>query len=286
MRAIWPGALLVVYLAATTLVLLIGHASVSSMGILMHVVLLIAVASATWLPNVPLWLRAWTPLLALPLLYAELPSIISAAGHTQLFDHRVIGWEQALFGEQPARTWVTRWSSPALSEALHAAYLSYYAIIFSIPAALWLTRRRSDFAAATFVLMLTFVACFAVYVVFPVAGPRYYWPSVGSDDAPMRRVTLWLLEAGSSRGTAFPSSHVAVAVTQSILGVRYFGPRGLILALLAIGLALGAVYGGFHYAIDVIAGVAYGALVAGLGAVAFARLRSRKLPYANATAPT
>jgi membrane-associated phospholipid phosphatase len=285
-RAIWPGALLSVYLAAAAWMLTIGRSRVATIDLALHLALFATVAFATWSSRVPEWLRLWLPLIALPFLYAEMPALIAAAGHSLPRDAYVMEWERALFGGQPAQTWAARWTSPLLSEILHAAYLSYYPIIFSVPAALWLKRRRAQFATATFVLMATFVVCFAAYVIFPVAGPRYFWASAADEvSGPIRAATLWILETGSSRGTAFPSSHVAVAVTQTLLGVRYFGGRAIPLAVLTAGLGLGAVYGGFHYAIDVVAGAALGGIVFAVSRFALARseIRSRQ---AKATAPT
>ena len=130
--------------------------------------------------------------------------------------------------------------------------------------------------------MVTFVVCFVFFVVFPVAGPRYMeFPTpLPTDRGFFRPLVLWVLERGSSRGTAFPSSHVAVALTQSVLAIRYFGPRGAIVAALSIGLAIGAVYGGFHYFIDVMAGAAIGAVTT------YVALRVWRTAHANATAPT
>jgi membrane-associated phospholipid phosphatase len=283
--AIWPGALLVVYLTATGILLLIGRSRVSAAGILAHFALLSAIAAATWMKGSPRWLQLWAPLIAVLFLYSELPMIIRAAGHDRLFDTTVIAWERALFGGQPAIDWAARWRSLAVSEPLHAAYLSYYAIIASVPAALYFTKRNAEFVEATFVLMLTFVACFTFYVIFPVAGPRYFWLShADATGGPLRSATVWLLQARSSMGTAFPSSHVAVAVTQSILATLYFGRNGLAVLLPTAGLAIGAIYGGFHYAVDVLAGALAGAVLTVVGRVAVHRLR--RGPQANATAPT
>lgn len=275
------------YLALTTVVLVLGRANVYAGGLVTHLAVLVAIAAATWHPRVPSWLRAWTPLIALLFLYTELPMLIRAVGHGQFYDSTVISWESALFGGQPAMQWSRRAPSLVLSELLHLAYLSYYLIIFSVPALLFIRRRTRDFGDAVFVLMLTFVACFVCYIAFPVEGPRYLWP--GPDAAtsgPVRAITVWLLEARSSQGTAFPSSHVAVATTQSILALRYFGARGGVLAIATTGLALGAIYGGFHYAIDVAVGACFGALIAALGIV-ITRILGRGPPvHANATAPT
>jgi membrane-associated phospholipid phosphatase len=286
MRAIWPGALLVVYLAATGALLLAGSSRVQPGGIAAHFAVLTAIAAATWLGSVPRWLRLWAPLLALLFLYTEMPMLIRAAGHEQLLDSRVMEWERALFGSQPALEWAARWPSPMVSEVLHLAYLSYYPIIFSVPVSLYIASRRVEFSDTVFVLMLTFATCFLSYVVFPVAGPRYLWAAPSNTSGPIRSVVLWLLESRSSRGTAFPSSHVAVAVAQSLLAVRYFGAMGAVIGLLTVGLALGAVYGGFHYAVDVLAGALLGATTSALGIMVASRANRRATLQANAIAPT
>ncbi|HEU4997048.1 MAG TPA: phosphatase PAP2 family protein [Gemmatimonadaceae bacterium] len=285
MRAIWAGKLLVVYLTVTGALLLLGHARVAAFDIAVHFAVLTFIAATVAVTALPATLRLWAPLLVLLFLYAEIPRLIQAAGHTGQYDDAVMGWELAVFHAQPALRWAAVWPSRALSELLHASYLSYYVIIVAVPLALYLTGRRAEFDEAMFVLMLTFVVCFTGYVVFPVSGPRYLWPSpAGTTAGPFRATAIWLLEARSSRGTAFPSSHVAVSVTQSILAVRYFGARGLPILIATIGLALGAIYGGFHYAIDVVAGLVVGMAVCTVGLRMTAMLRAR--PQANANAPT
>lgn len=260
MAAIWPGTLLVVYLMTTGIMLLIGHDRVSALAMTAHFAALAAIAATTWVRGVPAWLRSWAPLLILLFLYSEMPAIIAAAGHTSLQDAQVIGWEAFLFGSQPAAAWARAWSSLLFSETVHLAYLLYYPVIFAIPALLYLGKRLPAFHVAVTILLATFIVCFLSYAFFPVAGPRYLWPSA-APSGPFRQFALFLLESRSSQGTAFPSSHVAVATTQAVLAVAFFGVRGLVVALVAVGIAAGAVYGGFHYAIDIVAGIAVGLAV-------------------------
>ena len=282
MRAIWPGALLAVYLVGTGVLLLTGFGHVGIGVLVAHFAVLFAVGAATWTSIAPTWLRAWMPLLLLLFFYSEMPALIQAAGHAHGFDAAVIRLEQALFGTQPAQEWARAIPAPSVSEPLHLAYLAYYPIIYSVPLLLWKAGRRSDFHAAVFTLMLTFVACFLCYLIVPVAGPRYFWASAAPEGF-FRSIATWLLEARSSRGTAFPSSHVAVSVAQSVLAIKYFGTRGAVVAVITAGLAAGAVYGGFHYAVDVLAGILLGLLTAFGGL----RLMRALLPdQAKAIAPT
>ena len=230
-------------------------------------------------------LSDWAPLLAVPALYAELPDLIGGAG-SPLHDQLVQSWEAAVFGASPAHFAAGRWPWTALSELLHLGYLSYYGIIYLPPLWLYFRNERRQFEVTITGLAITFTGCFAVFVFFPVAGPRYLWSAPpGIPAGPIRRLVLTLLTAGSSKGSAFPSSHVAVAVAQSVLMLRHHRAAGLLIASASLLLALGAVYGGFHYGIDVLAGAATGGLIA-TATIVTARARElANAPLAAGTSP-
>lgn len=205
-------------------------------------------------------LADWYPLLIMPLLYTELAQLNLAVWGGRYFDSLIIGWEQALFGGQPSVQLSRALPFLPLSELLHGAYLSYYVIIYAPPLILYATGRREEQRAAVFALMLTFFVHYIFFIYFPVQGPRYLFPAPDGDLArgPVYAVTHRVLEAGSSRGAAFPSSHVGVAVTQSVLAFRLLPHWAPLLVLMTLGLAVGAVYGGFHYATDAVAGLLLG----------------------------
>jgi membrane-associated phospholipid phosphatase len=73
--------------------------------------------------------------------------------------------------------------------------------------------------------------------------------------------TLQLVELGSSRGAEFPSSHVAVAMAQSIMALRWQRRLGMVMFIATLLLSVAVVFAGFHYAVDVIAGAAVGAAI-------------------------
>ena len=213
-------------------------------------------------PGVLRTLRDWAPLLAVPLLYTELPTLIAGA-ESRFHDQLVQQWESALFGASPAHVAAGRFAWTGLSELLHLGYLSYYLIIYAPPLWLYLRGERRNFELTVTALAIAFTGCFVVFVYFPVAGPRYLWSAPpGIPDGPVRRAAVWVLANGSSKGAAFPSSHVAVAVVQSLMMFRHHRRAGLLISIASLLLALGAVYGGFHYGIDVLAGAATGVVVA------------------------
>ncbi len=204
-------------------------------------------------------LRDWTPLALGPFLYVELRWVIAGAGRAHA-DALVAGWEGLLFNGDPSRSLAVRFPWLALSEVLHLCYISYYALVYVPPALLWFRAQRREFAETVLALVIVYATCFTVYVFFPVDGPRFmYGPSL-APDGPIRALVVRLLESGSSRGTAFPSSHVAASVVAAVCALRTQPRVGRVVAALAVGLAVGAVYGGYHYAVDIVAGLLTAAL--------------------------
>lgn len=228
-------------------------------------------------PRVLAVLRDWYPLLLVPFLYSELALLNLAVHGGTYFDPLVIVWEEAIFGGQPSRDWAGGFAALWLSEPLHAAYLSYYMIIYVPPVVLYLAGRREEFHRMVLAIMLTFAAHYLFFIYLPVQGPRYLFPppTGGLEEGAVYRFTHRLLEAGSSQGAAFPSSHVGVSVAQTIACIRFLPRLAPAVGLLTLGLAAGAIYGGFHYAIDALAGAGLGALLGGVALHVGGRGRSR-----------
>jgi len=204
------------------------------------------------------------PLFALAALYTAIGVVNTAAAVSH--DAAVQTWEQALFRGQPARDWIRAWPWPWLSVVLHVGYLSYYAILAAAPLGLWLSGRRDAARRTALVVMIAFYACYAVFLLFPVAGPRYTFPPARNPATAVAPAVLTqkLLDQAAAWGTAFPSSHVAGALAASVSAWQAWRPLGARLLPLAALLALGTVYGQFHYAVDALAGAAVAGLVLAL----------------------
>ncbi len=224
-------------------------------------------------PRVYDFIADWYLLILIPALYKELATLNLAVWNGHYFDDLILHGEQILFGGQPSRELAVQFPSRLLSEILHAAYLSYYFIIYAPLAYLYARGKRAEFRASAFAVLLAFFAHYLFFIYFPVQGPRYLFPAPAGPmaDGPIYQLTHRLLEAGSSRGAAFPSSHVGVSVAQTIMVFRLLPRFAPISVVATLALAIGAVYGGFHYAIDAIAGFVLG----GTLALVAPRLRAR-----------
>ncbi|MEX2526313.1 MAG: phosphatase PAP2 family protein [Gemmatimonadota bacterium] len=206
----------------------------------------------------------WLPLILIPLLYAELP-LLNQWVSPEVRDPLVLRWEAWAFPGNPALTLGGRWPWPVLSELLHLSYLSFYFMLIVPVLSLEFRGDQRAFDETMAALLLSVVLAFVCFWLLPVEGPRYRFPPpAGIPDGPVRALVLAILEGGSSRGTAFPSSHASVAVAQTLLALRHQPRLGAVLAVATVGLCFGAVYGGFHYAVDMLAGVILGILAAGV----------------------
>lgn len=236
-------------------------------GILLLLEVRPAPIAASWLrarfPRATGVLGDWYVLALMPLLYTELAVLNVAVHNGRYFDDIILRWEEQLFGGQPSRELAAAFPSLALSEFLHFSYIAYYLIIYGPFVLLYLRGRRADHQRAAFAIMLTFFAHYVFFIYFPVQGPRYLFeaPTGGIENGFLYQLAHRILEAGSSRGAAFPSSHVGVSFAQTAMCFVLLKRWAPLLLVLSTGLAVGAVYGGFHYATDVVVGLLYGVLL-------------------------
>lgn len=206
-------------------------------------------------------LRAGYPVFILPGLYASLDVLIGRGAPT--YDAPLLALEEAIFSLQPARDWWRAAPSAFWSTVLHAAYFSYYFIV-PLPIVVLLAQRRGrEVAPYLGGVVATFLACYLIYLLFPVSGPYYQWPRPDGafvDNAPARWVYAALAQ-GSSYGAAFPSSHVAATVAATLGAWTASRRLGVVLAIPTLLLTVGVVYTQMHYVVDSVAGVVVGIAV-------------------------
>jgi len=208
------------------------------------------------------FLGDWYPLLIVTALYTEVGVV--NLGDGKAYDRIVLGWEQAFFGFQPARAWIRSSSAVWLSWVLHLGYLAYYPIIVAAPLALWITGRREAMRRVLTTIMATFYLCYTMFLLFPVVGPRHVFAAADNvaTQTAIAQLTARFLDSVAAWGAAFPSSHVAVSVAATAATLLEWRAFGRLLTVPTALLALGCVYGQFHYAIEVLAGLGVGLVVA------------------------
>ena len=95
-------------------------------------------------------------------------------------DHIFAGYEQAVFGCQPALTFAQEWSNPVWSELMHLGYSSYFPLIVLVTL-FYFFCRYDQFNRTAFIILTAFFIYYVIFIFLPVAGPQYYYLAVGAD---------------------------------------------------------------------------------------------------------
>lgn len=260
-----PHALPVDRLAAIYLALtgVIAGLSMSTTGFLFVALHIVALGVVHMIARVPVptnpfaaFIRLAWPVVVTPLLYMELATLnqLLFPGY---FDATVQAWEQALFGAQLSMVSSSWLDALWFSELLHFGYVSYYLVV---PVALiggFKLGGEAGLQRVAFTTAFAFFLCYLCFAVFPVAGPRYEFARIvgPQTEGAIYGLVHTILEGGSSKGTAFPSSHVAATVSAWLAAGLVSSRLMWGLAPFAILLTLGTVYGRFHYGIDSLVGL-------------------------------
>jgi membrane-associated phospholipid phosphatase len=170
-------------------------------------------------------------------------------------DILLLALEQVAFGATHTDQWMRAMHWPWLREAMYAGYVSYYPLLAFTPLiALWkgsAERARE----ASLRILATYLCCFAIYALFPAMGPRAFLDMMPVAQPGLFESLAHLFHrAGDASGTAFPSSHVAGAVTAAWLSTR-FAPRWWAVSALLMAAAVipATVYTRNHYLVNVLA---------------------------------
>jgi membrane-associated phospholipid phosphatase len=210
--------------------------------------------------------RDWVPLVLTLVAYREMDWFAPPA-----FDHhlefRWIEWD---------RTILHGWAfGPVLSSYLEFCYLLVYAVGPFTVAVVYFERRRERVNQVLFLFLLGTLLAYGLFPFFPSEPPRTLF--AGSDlphvMTPLRRFNLWIVNGYGIHSSVFPSAHVSSAFAAAWALLLYLPGRKRIgwgMLIYAISVTIAAVYGRYHYAVDVLAG--FGVSVVAVGIV---RLISR-----------
>jgi len=103
----------------------------------------------------------------------------------------------------------------------------------------------------------------ALFGVNPIEGPRYFFSGSyinAVEGLLFRHLVEMVINNGAVRGGCMPSTHFAVALVILMHCFRLYRRIGWSLLPINVGLAIGTVWGRFHYISDVFVGGAIGAI--------------------------
>jgi membrane-associated phospholipid phosphatase len=258
------------YLLTTALLLAAFHDRVPQWEpwVLAHLVLSGLIAALSFLPTklsvAPRLLRDWYPVLLLPLLFKEVEMLAAGFGNwglTVVLQNLEVAW----FGGHPSLYLSELLPWIPLSEYLHFCYFAYLLLVPSVGSYWYFTGQKGKFHELVFLVSVTLTVSYLFFALFPVDSPFYVFPPLGApfEGRFFYDLVHFVSGHGGARGGAFPSSHVSVAMVVLLVLWRRERPLALALLPIILGLILATVYGRFHYALDVVAGVALAATVVG-----------------------
>lgn len=261
------------FLGLTLALLFVSHSLEHwSRFLLLNVAILEVIALTAWkAPSGPGWRIAhdWYPILLFIVGFEEIARL-SLAFVDGWKDAGLLRLEASLF-HQPPTTWLAQFRHPLAAEVLEFGYLSFYWILPIIGLVLYAREwKKGPHLCEPFRLWMNslavgYVTCFSIYLLFPTEGPAH---TLGHPEAiasgPFRWVVLLIQEYGGVHGNAFPSGHIMAAVVSLIAAIRWAPRLGAWLVLPLLLMCVGAVYDGYHYVSDIVAGAALGALSCGI----------------------
>ena len=217
-------------------------------------------------------IRFWYPMAMIIFIFKEVYHIIFAL-HSSDWDPMVIKIDHFIFGLNPTE-WIFRFQNSYLTEFLQIIYFLYYFVIIIYGLELYLWGRYKEFLYAVFVLLTGFYFSYIIYMLIPAAGPRFYLHNFINTDSelPGIFVTKYIrqflnfaesIPAGVSvdavkyvQRDAFPSAHTEIVVLIAYLSHKIKSKSFYFYLPYCILMIISTLYLRYHYAIDVIAGVA------------------------------
>jgi membrane-associated phospholipid phosphatase len=223
-------------------------------------------------------LRTAYPLLFVPICWLELDPLIRTL-HATTWDGTVMALDRVLFGLHLDQAWIRAVPQLWFSEIMYFAYWLYLPIIFLPPIVMAIRRDTAGFDDVTLRLLATYLGCYMFYILLPTAGPAVFGRPFASPSSHgfFYQLVARAHETGNVYGAAFPSSHVAGAVTVAWLGWRWF-PRwaAILLTVQAAGVVMSTVYTQNHYAVDSLAGVFFALAIQAWAVPALRRRAGRR----------
>lgn len=177
-------------------------------------------------------------------------------------DAKLITVDQWLTGVNPS-LWLERFSQPALNEFMQFAYFTYFLFLLTLGAVLYYRRDWEGYWGVMTYSAVGYVLGYFISIVFPVQSPWFTFAGMWHGElvgGPFTALINFIEKCGRVRGAAFPSQHVAGAVT--VLWGAWRHRRWLFWIFLPcfFCMCVSTVYVRNHYVADVLGGMLTGTL--------------------------
>jgi membrane-associated phospholipid phosphatase len=186
--------------------------------------------------------------------------------------------ESSLFHGQPSIWFSKTFPNELFSELMYFSYFCYYPLIFFL--CYWLYLKDNTLASFSIcIISFSFFLYYIVFIIFPVAGPQYYFKSSCNQipDAYLFSKIMHIINIVAERPTAaFPSSHVGIICILWYLCIKHAKPLLKIYIPIGLLLILSTVYIKAHYLIDVFGGILSAPIIYWISTCLYEKLKSSK----------
>jgi membrane-associated phospholipid phosphatase len=140
---------------------------------------------------------------------------------------------------------------------LEIAYVTVYPLVPVGLGILYVAGMRPHADHYWTVVLLATYTCYVITPFVQALPPRLLPRSEGAPQVPTtspRRLNAWIVHHASIGAITFPSAHVASAVAASLVLLQLVPLAGITYACITVAIAFACIFGGYHYAADVLAG--------------------------------
>ena len=209
-------------------------------------------------------LRTCYPLALILYLWSELNGLVPMFYGSYWATDIIIYWDKIIFGVHPT-IWVQQLYRPWLDELMNFFYTGYYTFFLLVPLSLFVCKKKKEAIAVVSLITFTYFSNFLLFYLFPVVSPQMSSPlqalQIKQPSGYFFSLINRIAQAkGSVLGAAFPSSHVSGALVWALSALRYSRKLGYVVAPIALGVAVAAIYLGLHHAVDSIFGILWGSI--------------------------
>ena len=183
----------------------------------------------------------------------------------------VIAFEARAF-RVPPMEWMHAHARDWIVEFLQFGYFAFYPLYPVVGGLFWAWQERPRFRGAfrglTDTLSVGYVICYSVYLLFPTQSPanRVGVQQIGSTHGGIfERAVRDIQNHAGVHGNAFPSAHIMLAFVVLMFAYRYLPRLAPWLLFPILMMCVGAVYDGYHYTTDVMAGAVIGVVIGAIG---------------------
>ena len=202
------------------------------------------------------FLRYLYPVLLFTFLYRETGGTMFLF-FDRFLDPQLTSFELAVLGVHPTLYIDRHLLNVVVTELLSAAYFLYYPMIPVFMAGVYIRGDYEIVKSSLAAVSLTFFASYLLFALYPIEGPRWYFADryLHPVEGPFfREMVDLVIRHGAVRGGCMPSSHFGVALVLTLYAARYYRRWLWLTVPVTFGLALGTVWGRFHYVSDVVVG--------------------------------